>query len=211
MKILDAANNVADAYDWDNQRPAEVADVGTKRAQAYLTKDKVLIIPGSDGLRDYTDFNLKLGGASIAWSETSTELGNTKWYRGFALHANDIVQQMKTRRPKFVIGHSLGAAAAQILACYYRVPAIGFASPKPRKSTGSRLKYEHLVLNILRTDDKVTTLPPDRFGFKHIGTTMPLQPKTTNFGLDHSMKQYLQIIRPAIQAGQIADHWPLKR
>ena len=55
--------------------------------------------------------------------------GNAIWHKGFAGHAETIANKLGALRPTYIVGHSLGAAAAQILGCVYGVPAIGFTSP----------------------------------------------------------------------------------
>jgi triacylglycerol lipase len=112
-------------------------------------------------------------------------------HQGFAKSAQAIYEQIKPKLNKdyhiSTTGHSLGGAAALVLAMYldadgYTVDkVITFGQPKVTNITGSR-KYEHLnVTRVVRPKDMVPLVPPlDPLDLKnlsiywHLGTEIIL-------------------------------------
>ena len=107
-------------------------------------------------------------------------------------------------RPKYIIGHSLGPAATQILVCTYGAPGIGFAAPRPRRSRGA-IKNSDLCLCVNRDDDAVCDLP---VSFHHMGHVHKARAKRSVFGPDHSMRHYRRVIDEQQVAGLLRKHWP---
>ena len=207
MDLMDAANLVANSYKGRAHLPPVRMEINEGHVQAYLLSDNTLVIPGSNELIDYTDANLVTGRQKISWDKMGKAAGNAIWHKGFAQHAATIANKLGRAKPTFILGHSLGAAAAQILGCVYGAPAIGFASPMPRRGT-TRLKNERYVLNVVRNDDTVCRMPPKRFGFRRVGNTEVMKPRGINFGEDHSMKQYIKLMERERRAGTIVKSWP---
>ena len=108
------------------------------------------------------------------------------------------------QRPDYIIGHSLGAAATQILSKSYHVPGIAFAAPRPRKHRGT-LANTDLCLCINRSDDPVCALPGS---FNHIGTVHLCKASSSVFGPDHKMKHYRKVIDEQHAAGLMPAKWP---
>jgi len=175
--------------------------------QAYLLTDMTLVIRGSDELKDYTRSNLVVTKSKISWPGMSSAAQNAVWHKGFAGHAKTVARVLNGARPKFIVGHSLGAATAQILGCVYGVPTVAFASPRPLRGT-SRLKHEKWVLNVLRNDDTVCRVPPSSLGYRRVGNTEVMHPKKVNVGEDHSMKQYIKLLKTELAEGKIVKGWP---
>lgn len=166
-----------------------------KGAQALMLEHNVLVIPGSnellDWMRNINVYNI-LGKTYKAKSQAKSKTGAIL-HSGFNRHANLLGIFAKKHDAKFIIGHSLGGAAAQILGSWMGVPAIGFASP--RVKLGERkVKNEKLILNICRLDDFVTHVPPSEIGFRRLGKTVQLIPPETTPGLDHSMPNYIKAL-----------------
>ncbi|MFL4471980.1 hypothetical protein ACERZ8_19635 [Tateyamaria armeniaca] len=179
--------------------------------QALFLKGDILLIPGSNSVADYLKFNLRvlnIGGKRFRLNDDHTEAGasGTIWHQGFLRHAQVIFAWLERERlrPKFIIGHSLGAAATQILVRTYGVPGIGFAAPRPRRSRGA-IKHSHLCLCINRDDDAVCTLPGS---FHHMGHVHHARAKRSVFGPDHSMKHYRRVIDEQQVAGILGKRWP---
>jgi len=106
--------------------------------QAFVLSTGVLLLPGSNSLRDYLRYNLRplrLGTRRLKMADGATEQGasGTFWHQGFLGYAKVVYDWLagENIRPGAIIGHSLGAAAAQILGKTYAVPTIGFAAPRP--------------------------------------------------------------------------------
>ena len=207
MDLLDAAGLVKSSYNWHRQRPSNVEPFIRGHVQAFLLSGRTLVIPGSGELKDYTRSNLVISPAKLHWPEMDRAAGNATWHKGFAQHALVIAKALGGRKPKMIIGHSLGAAAAQILGCIYRVPAVGFASPMPMKGI-MRLAHEHLVLNVVRNDDIVCRMPPAQLGFRRVGNTEVMHPERINIGEDHSMTQYIKLMKIERSEQKIVKRWP---
>ena len=207
MDLMDAARLVENAYKGRAHLPPVRMEIDEGHVEAFLLSDNTLVIPGSNELIDYTKSNLVTGRQKISWNEMGKASGNAIWHKGFAGHAATIANKLGRAKPTFIIGHSLGAAAAQILGCIYGVPAIGFASPMPRRGAG-KLQHEGLVLNVVRNDDTVCRMPPKQFGFRRIGNTEVMKPVSVNRGEDHSMTQYIKLMKIERAAGKIVKSWP---
>ncbi|MEL6463944.1 MAG: hypothetical protein AAFQ58_03155 [Pseudomonadota bacterium] len=179
--------------------------------QAIFLKGDILLIPGSNSVMDYLKFNLRvlnIGGTRYRLSDEHTEKGasGTVWHQGFLHHAKVIYDWLERQRykPKFIIGHSLGAAATQILVRTYGVPGIAFAAPRPRRSRGA-IKHSELCLCVNRDDDMVCDLPGT---FHHMGRVHRARAARSVFGPDHSMKHYRKVIDEQQTGGHLHRHWP---
>ncbi|MEO0378874.1 MAG: hypothetical protein AAF252_01300 [Pseudomonadota bacterium] len=179
--------------------------------QALFLKGDILLIPGSNSVADYLKFNLRIlniGGKKFRLNDNFTESGasGTIWHQGFLRHAQVIFAWLERERlrPKYIIGHSLGAAATQILVRTYGVPGIGFAAPRPRRSRGA-IKHSNLCLCVNRDDDAVCELPTT---FHHMGHVHHARAKRSVFGPDHSMKHYRKVIEEQQTAGKLGARWP---
>ena len=172
MQLVEAANLIQLAYDGKvhfalNRNGVQAAMVGS-----------VLLIPGTNEKDDWFQFNLKLH-----------RKGATRtWHTGFLDHAEVVVHWARQFEPRLIIGHSLGAASAQIVGYSMKVPTIVFGSPRPHRA---RRKFHgaRYVLNICNRADLVCHVPP---GFKHIGQVVWL--RNNCFGEDHSLKRYGQAL-----------------
>ena len=179
--------------------------------QAHMLDNGLLLIPGSNSLMDYVKFNFRIiniGGTRYRMSDDDTAAGasGTIWHQGFLAHAKTIYDWVETlpTRPVFIIGHSLGAAATQILSKSWNIAGVGFAAPRPRRHKGPLANTERcLCLN--RPDDLVCRLAT---GFNHIGQVRTLNATGTAFGPDHAMKHYKNAVRAGIEANQLPRIWP---
>ena len=179
--------------------------------QALFLKGDILLIPGSNSVADYLKFNLRIlniGGKRFRLNDDDTEAGasGTIWLQGFLRHAQMIYAWLERERlrPKYIIGHSLGAAATQILVRTYGVPGIGFAAPRPRRSRGA-IKHSHLCLCIYRDVETGCDLPPSFF---HMGRVHIARARRSVFGQDHSMKHYRKVVDEQQTAGILGKRWP---
>lgn len=179
--------------------------------QAHLLDNGVLLIPGSNSLMDYVRFNLRvlaIGGKRFKMSSDTAEKGasGTFWHQGFLRHAKVIYDWVDAggSKPTYIIGHSLGAAATQILTKSWKVSGVGFAAPRTRKHRGPLSGEEHcLCLN--RSDDPVTSLPGS---FNHIGTVTKWKASSSVFGPDHAMRHYKTAVTEAQAAKKLPKNWP---
>ncbi len=179
--------------------------------QAHLLDNGVLLIPGSNSVMDYVRFNLRpmrIGSKkyTMASSKSAKGASGTFWHQGFLRHAKEIFDWVEAggSKPRYIIGHSLGAAATQILTKSWRVSGVGFAAPRPRKHSG-KLAGDEYCLCLNRADDFVTTVPSR---FHHIGTVTKWSGSKSNFGPDHAMKHYRTAVTEAQAAGVLPVKWP---
>jgi len=190
--------------------PAVTHSCPHRDVQAHMLEGGILLLPGSNSVRDYLKFNLRplrVGHRRLKLSEEGAENGasGTKWHQGFLAYSREVFEWLKTvdQTPNYIIGHSLGAAAAQILAKTYDVPAIGFAGPRPKFARG-RVNHDRQCLLVNRGDDPVPKLPTQFF---HVATVKKLSPKRDDFGLAHSMRHYREIVEEGIDANRLPKTW----
>ncbi|MEP2892534.1 hypothetical protein [Tateyamaria sp.] len=177
--------------------------------QAIYLKQDILLIPGSNSVSDYLMFNLRVlnfGGKKYRLNDTDTETDQgAVWHQGFLKHAKGIADWIDERgyKPKFIVGHSLGAAATQILVRNWGVPGIAFAAPRPlRSATGH--DHHDLCLCLNRRDDRVCDLPASfgHMGHVHSGGTRAF------LRFDHKMKHYRTMVAEQQAMGKLGKMWP---
>ena len=195
LRIRDAADYVNYAYNRPDEDDIKES-ISLKGVQAYLLKNDTLVIPGTNEFSDWYRFNFDVydlfGGQSEGFEIAQGDSG-ARWHAGFLEHAMTVYAFAKPLKPKFIVGHSLGAASAQIVGSSLRVPTIAFASPKTNRGD-QILRGEEYVVNFCRTDDTVCHVPPGFLGFRHVGKTVWLNPKGINFGEDHRIDQYIALM-----------------
>lgn len=175
--------------------------------EAHLLTDNTLLIPGSNSIMDYIRFNLRiqrLGKRRLRMaSSTGTPIS---WHQGFFAHTKVVQDWLMDNgfKPSFIIGHSLGAASAQILSAGWNVPAVVFAAPRPCRTASARTAARR-CLCINRADDRVCNLPG---GFHHLGDVRLCRPRAPSPGLDHSMAHYRQIVAEGLAARLLPAVWP---
>ncbi|MEM0977986.1 MAG: hypothetical protein AAGJ34_10655 [Pseudomonadota bacterium] len=200
-----------------NKTISSLAKVTTKddKVGAALTSDlNILIVTGSR-VPDYGRYNLRPN-RTLSWQgdEEKQIKDLTKPWRlkdfhsGFVLHAARVLKFLDGHVPDFIIGHSLGAASAQILGNHLNVPTICLASPqvikqniidkeKMREPSNEQWK----ILNIAWKQDTVTSiLRPLKY--RCLGHRVVFQ--KSNLGMDHFVKQYRDMIKKA-EKHQITD------
>ena len=195
MKLTTAADLVQRAYD-GKLGALQVNEIDHDGAQAMMLRDGTLVIPGTNEKSDWSNFNFNVG---------KGEAGRT-WHAGFLKHAMAVYPFGKGAGAKLVIGHSLGAASAQIVAASLGIPAICFASPRPLRGQ-SRVKGEHRVLNVCRADDPVCSLPLPLLGFRQIGKVCWLRPSDPDEPGGHNLKSYLKIMKTGKSKPDLPEEW----
>lgn len=213
ISLSDAATLAEASYDISRiTSPRRLKSCPHQDVQAHMLEGNILLLPGSNSFRDYIAFNLRplrLGHKRLRLDNGGTAKGasGTIWHQGFLAYAKVIYDWLDEEglRPHTIIGHSLGAAAAQILSKSYAAPAIGFAAPRPKCARGS-VKHSELCLLINRTDDRVPKLPSS---FHHMGRAKLLKPpKSSNTIRAHKMTSYKDTTSAAVNAGVLPRQWP---
>lgn len=232
VSVMTAAKLIEAAYDLRPQGAASgdavlqrdhdlkvVKRCPVKGVEAYMLNNGCLLIPGSNSLADYLRFNLRIwnvGKRKLSLREearkldvetgTHTGFSRTVWHQGFFRHANTIYKWIGKDPhdwPKLIVGHSLGAASAQILSKTWAAPAIGFAAPRTRKSSG-KIALEELSLSICRDDDIVCFLPNS---FHRMGQTCVLRHKKPKPGLNHDMGSYIDAMKNPGSGIKVPTMW----
>lgn len=196
---LQAARLIAMDYERDDidpviQNSAEIGDrLSFKGVHAAIIHglncdDKILIIRGTDQFTDWLRYNFH------TFTNSNAEFGEKYlWHSGFLSYARVCYEFARGKGITEVIGHSLGAAAVQIVAPSLNVPGMAFASPRPLFGTLQPANGDRVV-NYCRPDDLVTKLPPSFLGFNHVGAVNWLMPKTIHIGEDHRILHYLELL-----------------
>ncbi len=176
--------------------------------QALLLTDNTVLILGSNSINDYIRFNLRIQRLGRKRLKMASTVGGSPvtWHQGFMAHAKVIQDWLMTKghTPSFLIGHSLGAASAQILSAGWKIPAVAFAAPRPCRTASARAMAK-LCLCVNRTDDTVCSLPG---GFNHLGDVRACPPRGRSPGLDHSMPHYRVSVRDGVGSGKLPRVWP---
>lgn len=196
---LEAARLIRMDYERDDLDPViahraqmgDQLDVGGVHASIVESidgVDKILIIRGTDQMKDWLRYNFPM------LASTSHVYGATcKWHRGFMSYADVVYPFAKDKGITQVIGHSLGAGAAQIVAPALNVLCIAFASPHSLYGDDQPPNAANVV-NYCRPDDLVTKLPPSFMGFGHVGNVKWLMPNSIHVGEDHRIEHYIDLL-----------------
>ena len=195
MKLTVAADLIQRAYD-GKLGALKANDISHDGAQAAMLKDGTLVIPGTNEKSDWRNFNFDVG---------KGERGRY-WHAGFLKHAMSIYPFAKGAQAKMVIGHSLGAASAQIVASSLGIPAICFASPRPLRGR-RKVKGEHRIINLCRYDDAVCSLPLPILGFRHVGTAHWISPGEQQSSGSHQLKDYLRAMARGKSNPPFPEEW----
>jgi hypothetical protein len=193
MKIVEAAQLMAKAY-YDKTSLGADVSISLRGMEAhFLRSSGTLIIEGTNSFDDWFDYNFDLFG------DLSTVAGDSgaRYHQGFYNHAMRAYAFAKPFKDqiRLVLGHSLGAASAQIAGPSLGKRTIAFASPRPLLR-GDPVS-PHLVTNYCREDDLVCEVPPGLFGgaigFQHIGAVVWMKPEKRHAGEDHRIDKYIQM------------------
>ena len=211
MGVIGAAELAEISYDATTHHKTKsrvIKQVEDPHVSAYMLDDRTLLIPGSNSVWDYAYYNLRpfrIGEKQYTLSsgETGKAVGGF-WHQGFLAHAMKVFETFKSAPPRYIIGHSMGAASAQILSLLWNVPSIGFAAPRVFLGQSS-FPAKPLALSIYRTDDIVGWLPSAKFS--HAGKSVELKIQS-GFPM-HKMKHYRSALtHPQLRNG-VPNTWPI--
>lgn len=209
ISLLDAADMVAENYAGTNGNDIDNT-IDVAGVQATFLKNGTLIIPGTNEFSDWFDFSLNFAGNTGTDShgfEVVQGDSGALWHAGFLEHAQMVYMFAKALKPKFIVGHSLGAASAQIVGMSLRVPTVAFASPQTCRSR-ARLPNEGWVINICRIDDSVCHVPPKFLGFRTIGSRYWLKPDELDAEEDHKIHNYSDLLKLKRTKDRVPVSWP---
>lgn len=182
---------------------ARISVAGT-HVDAGITKTRrVLIITGSDSWQDYMFYNLRPWRPLPNVPEIDRlcrDFPEQAFHRGFLLHAARVLSFVGDEIPEYIVGHSLGAAAAQILGTALRVPTIALASPQVIKRrflepepVRRRDHPQWNVFNIVWAQDFVTR-GYRMAGMRALGHRTVVDFEHRNPGIDHFVEHYRDLV-----------------
>ncbi|MCT8161206.1 hypothetical protein [Pseudoruegeria sp. SHC-113] len=206
LKLSDAAETMRQIY-YDPAAAEVQVSLDIRGVQVYFLKNGTLVIPGTNEFSDWFEFNFDVFGTEGHGFEVAHGDSGAVWHAGFLEHAQTVFSFAKPLKPKFIIGHSLGAASAQIVGSSLRVPTVAFASPRTNRGE-KRFSGAGWVLNICRVDDTVCHVPPPFMGFQHVGSVRWMMPDEANPGQDHRIHEYIDCMAMEQNAKRIESHWP---
>lgn len=209
--IMAAAERMERVYE-DPGKEKVLHKVENRGVQAYYLKDETLVIPGTNEKLDWIDFNFEafnlIGDSPKIFATKMGDSGDFEWHAGFLEHAHTVFTFANILKPKLIIGHSLGAASAQIVGASMKVPTLAFASPRPLRSK-KQPKGAGYVLNLLRTDDLVCDVPPRWLGFTHVGQVVKMNPWGIHFGEDHRINHYMDAMEDKAVKPKLDEFLPV--
>lgn len=203
----EAADLVAAAYSGRLRYSAANSEPG---AQAYITPAHDLVIPGTNECEDWRMFNLQVhaqANARIPGLLLVPQADVASWHFGFLRHADSVFRFARHHRPRFIVGHSLGGAAAQIIGHRMRLPTVTFGAPRVYKGRLPRLAGEGWILNLCRSDDPVTGVPA-LSGFRHLGTARRLGTGQPVSSRNHPVAEYQRLLGSEDRFARIEREWP---
>lgn len=209
FSVLDAAELAEASYHPDNYTVTKgriTKRLNQDHVTAHMLSDGILLVPGSDSVWDYAKYNLRpfrIGGKKYTLSsgDTGKALGGF-WHQGFLAHAQVVFDSFKSTPPRMIIGHSMGAASAQILSLLWDVPSIGFAAPRVFLGYAA-VPAQPLNLSIYRADDIVGWLPGEKFS--HAGKSVKLNIAS---GLPrHKMRHYRSVLTNSAISSDVPQTW----
>lgn len=174
--------------------------------EAHLLTDNTVLIVGSNSWKDYIKYNLRVQRFGKARLSLSNVKVRAAWHQGFLAYTKAVQDWLmdKNTMPSFIIGHSLGAAATQILSAGWDVPGIAFAAPRTCRTKDAK-SVAPKCLCVNRKDDAVTKVPGR---YKHLGHVRWGVPEKPNKGMDHPMPNYRTIITKMVKDGDLPRVWP---
>lgn len=206
-RLIDAAATMQAVYDGTGSADVQMR-IDIRGVQAVYLKDGTLVIPGTNELADWFEFNFNLVSPTDGHGfEVVPGDSGAQWHAGFLEHAQTVYAFAKPLQPKLIVGHSLGAASAQIVGLSLRVPTIAFASPRTHRGK-TRLAGEGWVVNICRADDSVCHVPPNFLGFRHIGSVYWIAPEQIEDGIDHGVDHYIALLGAEKAKSRLPATWP---
>ena len=205
----EAAELVAAAYSGRLRYSAANSEPGV---QAFITPERDLVIPGTNECEDWRQFNLQVHAsvnARIPGLMLVPVADIASWHFGFLRHADSVFRFARQHQPRFIVGHSLGGAAAQLIGYRMRLPTVTFGSPRVYKGRLPRLPGEGWVLNLCRSDDPITGVPT-LWGFRHLGTVRRYNTGQPISSRNHPVADYLRLIDTDDEGrfARIEREWP---
>lgn len=206
IELAEAADLLIASYKGYRALPPLLVNKIPQFAQSYFLKSGILVIPGVNEKQDKlraVDLWHSLG-RRHNWQKFNTEIAQTRWLSYFAKYAYEVARVFHPHRPKIILGHSLGAGMAQILAHYYRCPAICFSTPAVKSRRGKHIRPARQVLNIQHKKDWLPLMLSDGPELRLVGKSHTIRPATN--GRPHAIKTYAKTVR---SDKTLPKRWPL--
>jgi len=199
---------------------SRVSKKGQHVDAGLTTKGNILVVTGSDSFQDYVFYNLRplrtLPDLPEIDQLTLPDLPRSAYHKGFLLLAARVKRFLGDHLPDYIIGHSLGAAGAQLLGTGLNVPTVCLASPQVVKrkylQAASLRSSEHPQWNVfnLAWRQDLVTRGYRMTGLRCLGHRVVVDTTRPNFGIDHFVADYEKIIikAEAYQTAGLPATWP---
>lgn len=174
--------------------------IGNKKV-TYNGEEKELIfvsIRGTDSTIEEWSSNFDVGSNTDAYISTLSQAEQEGWinrnnHKGFDVTANRIYKEIEnyvnsevdgdTKPVIFIVGHSRGAAIANILGTMYEnddeyIP-FTYCYATPNTTTDTNYRQYKTIFNVVNEDDLVPCLPLNSWDFHRYGTTYSVSVKET--------------------------------
>lgn len=204
-----AVELVSAAYTGQSALPPLMVPKRPRFAQSYLLRSGILVIPG---MNEATDRRAATNqwhryGKVHGWATYNQTISGTIWLSLFAQYAFEVARVFWPHIPKLIVGHSLGAGCAQILAHHFQCPAICFATPAVSSRRGPQLNDRPDILNILTAGDWLPAILPDGPVVRRFGHTLQIPVPAASTGTPHQMKTYREAVHAV--AAHLPKRWPV--
>jgi hypothetical protein len=203
-----AAKLLRDQYRNELENVVESIDMnGVQCSLVEALGHRIIMLSGTNEQSDWLEYNLNML-PSVMKGE------KWRWHGGFLHYAQWAYVFSKGLGVTLYLGHSLGGAAASIVAVSNCMPAVTFGAPRALFGRVTPPGAE-MIINYVRTDDGVTKVPPSWLGFRHCGKVVQLTPEQPHPGIDHGIQNYIDILeeteaamRNVVSAAETAHEIP---
>ncbi len=180
-----------------------------KYAHSYFIQSDILVIPGVN--EDFDKQSIVYGlshryGRDRGWNAVNETIANTRWLEFVIRYCFEIARVFAPERPRLIVGHSLGACCAQLLAHHWDCPAITFATPAVFSRLGPDLPDRMDTLCINTQGDWLPAIMGGGHNLRRFGIVKTIALAQAATGDPHEMRTYRDAVHS--QSHLLPKLWP---